>query len=169
MTAVDRMERPVKKLLLIAVAAACMASPAWAARVEFFGSLYVTAATSECNGTPFPGIQRFLRYWPRNVGTNGAHTRLTVFDIDRRGAVQAYDLASGNLVGPDYQEVKVTVIKPTGGGASLKASMRLASQTPASPTPTTPSLAIKGYFKDYGRVGCTVTFTGDLTRNPAAQ
>jgi hypothetical protein len=160
----------MKKLLMIAAALTLASGPALAARVEFVGTFGVTSATSACGTTAGPGMTGLLRYWPRNLGSNGAHTRFTFLDLDRQGNVRAYDLTSGNIVGGTFKDVKVTSIKSTGGVASWTRGMRLSSQTPVSPVPTTASLAIRGIVLDYGKkTGCTVGFSANLTRDPTPQ
>ena len=144
----------------IAGAVICLlATNTMAAQVTFRGTIHFTALSQTCivNGDGAVGDFAMMRFSPPNLGTNGAPTRISIFN-DFGGAQNA-TLASGSLVGTTFKNVTTTGIYR--GAGSGPATLRLTSQSPSSPTKTTASMTIAGDWTDFsGDTGCTISFIG---------
>lgn len=148
----------------LAIVLACLAAGAGSAQAEteFEGSLCINAVTAGCQPDWGPGACFTARYAPRNVGTNGADTELSIFD---RTFAMGLRLSSGNPVAPDFYLVSFS--KVARGGSVYRAGFKFISQSPAAPTTSTNSIILSGAFSSWDNItNCTVGFRAALTRKP---
>jgi hypothetical protein len=107
-----------------------------------------------------PGECATLRYTPRNMGSNGPSTRLSLYE---QHWAANYTLPIGNLIGSRFKKVNGTGIAK--GVWTFTSKMRIAKQIPRSSLTT--YLALEGDIYDYdGATGCNIKFTAAVTRRP---
>ena len=152
----------MKHLVGTVLAIALSATAASAAHIEFSGSFCLTAANTTCTTNNWNVGQCFAtRFVAPNIGDT-ASTKLSIFS---RTYATDFTLASGSLIGTTFQPVTVTKI--ASGGFQYNAAMRLTSQSPASPTSTTPFITQTGNVDGWDNIaGCTVQFKAAHTRCP---
>ena len=124
----------------------------------FTGSLYVSKVSAACGGFPAIGNIIGMRYLPRNLGTNGDTTILTVNRGTDRFAFMISFRADGiNLIGNAYHPVDGNAIFESHG--SFASQMRITSHVPNAPTTATKSIALRGNVRDFnGVANCEVAF-----------
>ena len=133
------------------------------AETEFNGSLCFTSVNTACQSQGWNAGGCFgVRFAPRNVGTNGADTEISLF---ARDFAVGFRLASGDPVAA--VPFTVTAAKVARGGLTYSLGFRLTSLTPTVPTTSTGSLSFVGVFTNWDQItGCTVNFRGAGTRAP---
>ena len=150
-------------MLRISIAVAMLAGLALPVRAEteFEGSLCISATNTACQAAGWnAGYCLGVRYAPRNVGTNGADTQLSLFG---QNFAVGFALASGNPVSSAF--LNVTAAKVAGGGYTYPLKFRLTSHSPAAPATTTPNIVFNGVFANWDEIpGCNVTFRAATTR-----
>ena len=151
-------KHPIKAILV----AALLAQPAIAERVEFSGSLCLTATNATCSANGWNAGGCFAtRFLPPNIG-DSPNTQLSIFS---RTYATNFIRSPGSLVGRTYRPVDVT--KVAGGGGTYSATMRFTTQTPTAPTTSTEFLTMTGNVDGWDNIpGCVVTFKAAHTRCP---
>ncbi len=131
------------------------------AETEFNGSICFTSANAACQAEGWNSGACFaIRYAPRNIGTNGANTELSLFN---RTFAVGFQMNSGNPV--SATPITVSMAKVARGGYSYDVGFRFISQSPASPTQSTANITFTGQFTNWDEIiGCTIQFRGAATR-----
>ena len=146
----------ISAVLLASVSASASAQELWQ------GDVFVTAANATCGQI---GISEndFFRavFRPRDVGANDADTRLALF-----GPRNAYRVIINNGALSGSGQYDGQAIFGTAGFASWTGNFAIATTTPASPTPTTKTVAIRVQLRSFGDVACTMTIAGSLSNRP---
>ncbi|WP_237153387.1 hypothetical protein [Oryzibacter oryziterrae] len=152
----------LKRVFLAALGGLSVAS-AHAAVVEFRGAICLTSKTTACTADGWDVGDCFtMRYSPRNLGTNGPSTEFTLLGP---AFADNYELATGSLVGTTFKAVKGTHVGRT--GYAFSPTMKITKQTPATPTATSPTLAILGNITNFGdTTGCTIGFSATGVNRP---
>ena len=149
------------KKFALAVAMTTAFSMPCLAETEFRGGLCFESVNAACTAVGWNAGSCFnVRYAPRNVGTNGADTELSLFS----GSFSVgFRLALGNpVVATPYT---VDAFKVARGGHSHPLGFRLTSHVPAAPTTATPNITMAGFFTNWDEAtGCTVSFRAAVTR-----
>ena len=135
-----------------------------AQEVEFRGAFCLTNITSQCATVGYvTGCNINFRFSPRNLGANGAQTRLSLFDGFLAGN---YTMASGNPNGTTLLPVNGTRFGR--GVATFNSQWKFTSQSPPPATLSASSAAVtfKGAITAFDNiVGCDVTFKGSGVNN----
>ena len=152
----------MRRTLLAGMALASMTVVA-SAETEFNGALCFTSANAACVAQGWNAGGCFsTRYAPRNVGTNGPDTELSLFSDD---FAVGFKLGSGNPVAAT--PFTVSMAKVARGGSTHPVGFRLTSQTPSAPNTATPTISMNGVFTNWDQItGCTMGFRSAATRHP---
>jgi hypothetical protein len=153
----------MNKLAAIGVLVLVSTVPASATYLEFNGSFCLTAANSTCQAQGWNSGTCFTtRYVPQGFNNGGTTTNISLFQHDY--AVN-FVSPTASLIGQTFQPVTVTKVGSV--GYEFTANMRFTSQSPVSPTTTTPFITIDGNMENWdGITGCTVGFKAAFTRCP---
>ena len=133
----------------------CFAAPA----AQYTGGLCFTSTSDQCQEFWTTDTCFSVRYAPRNVGSNGPATRLSMFS----GTFAiGFALPTGNPIG-DVKEVSASKIAI--GGYSFPMGFRFISQSPTSPISSTANITFVGTFTNFDEIeNCTVNFRGAVTK-----
>lgn len=146
------------KTVFAALFFACpLVSVSQAAEVEFRGAFCVTSITNACSLPGWvPGCHTNFRFSPRNLGDNGAKSRLSIFD---GFLAQNYTMASGSPYGNTFRDV--SGVRFGRGVAQFSSQWKITNQTPAPANLTAASafVSFNGAITGFDNIdGCDITF-----------
>jgi hypothetical protein len=155
----------VVALVLAGFALTGATAAATAQTVEFRGAATVTATTAACEESGWiigEKTDANMRFRPPNLGDNGKDTRLAIY---YPYYAMSFVLEKGRLT---------TGFKPVVAGATgsatwvfeAKAEARVTSLAPATITPKTKQLTIKGELRGVDEIAdCVLSFSGKLDKH----
>ncbi len=149
-----------KKIALAWIILSLFSAPAFAD--TFNGTIYFTARSANCAN--FPRLATMgMRYLPRNLGTNGDTTILTLDSGLPGNSASPFIFMlslradSINLIGPTFRPINGNAIFED--HTAFLSQMRITTQTPTVPVTTTKSLKLAGNIRDFNGVAdCDVAF-----------
>jgi hypothetical protein len=152
----------MREIVLITAALFASAQAAHATEYKWIGTTVVTATTG-CSGgwDPKGVVLNTLFRLPVVGSTNGPDSDFNIFD---KTWATGFHLAGGKITST-FKLVDAAVVGSDTD--TYQASIKFASQAPATIATATPFVTISGNVNDFDfRTGCNIAFKSSLTKSP---